>query len=91
MFEWDERKAAANFAKHHVRFEAVHQFEWETSVEFEDDREDYGEQRMVAIGWIDGVLHTLTYTWRGAKVRVISLRKSDRPEQGTYARAKPKA
>jgi uncharacterized protein len=91
MFEWDERKAAANFAKHYVRFEAVYRFDWETAVEFEDDRFAYDETRIVAIGWIDGALHTLTYTWRGESIRVISLRRSDKSEQRTYDTAKPKA
>ena len=91
MFEWDERKAVANLAKHGVRFDAVYRFDWETAVEFEDDRFDYGELRMVAIGWIGDELHTVTYTWRGGNIRVINLRRSDRPEHRTYAKAKPKA
>jgi uncharacterized protein len=56
MFEWDDDKAAANLAKHKVAFETVYRFEWETAVEFEDDRFDYDELRIVAIGWIDGTL-----------------------------------
>jgi uncharacterized protein len=90
MFEWDDDKAAANLAKHKVAFDAVGRFEWNTAVEVEDDRFNYGEPRMVATGWIDGFLHTLTYTWRGDTIRVISLRRSDRPEQKVYAKAKPK-
>lgn len=91
MFEWDDAKAAANLAKHGVAFDAVYRFDWARAVEFEDDREDYGEVRMVAIGWIDGTLHTMTYTLRGENVRVVNLRRSDRPEYKAYAKAKPEA
>jgi uncharacterized DUF497 family protein len=90
MFEWDDAKATANLAKHGVSFDAVHRFDWARAVEFEDDREDYGEQRMVTIGWIDGNLHTMTYTWRGENIRVINLRRSNKQEYEAYAEAKPK-
>jgi uncharacterized DUF497 family protein len=48
MFEWDERKAAANVAKHGVAFDTIYEFDWLTSVEVADDRFDYGEDRLVA-------------------------------------------
>ncbi len=54
MFEWDEKKAAGNLAKHGVAFDAIQDFDWANSVEVEDDRFDYGEDRCVAIGWLKG-------------------------------------
>jgi uncharacterized DUF497 family protein len=91
MFEWDAKKAAANLAKHGVTFDAIHDFDWETCVEAEDDRFDYGEQRFVAIGWLNGELHTVTFTWRGDIIRIISIRKADKRDRRAYARAKEKA
>lgn len=88
LYEWDERKAAANLAKHGVDFDAVHGFDWGTAVEFEDDRFRYDELRWVAIGWIGDTLHTLTFTWRDDIVRVISLRRSDKRDRNDYAKAK---
>jgi uncharacterized DUF497 family protein len=50
-YEWDGAKAASNYAKHGVRFEAaLAVFRDPFAIEFVDDREDYGEQRFVLIG-----------------------------------------
>ena len=49
-----------------------------------DDREDYGELRMIALGFIGNVLHVLVFTERGDNVRVISLRKATKPEVKAY-------
>jgi uncharacterized DUF497 family protein len=81
MFEWDDDKAAA---KHGVPFERVYEFEWTTAQLTTDDREDYGELRMIALGFIGPVLHTLVVTERGHNIRVISLRKATKPEVKAY-------
>jgi uncharacterized protein len=91
MYEWDEKKAAANLAEHGVAFDAIYGFEWKTAVEVEDDRFDYGEQRLVAIGWLGGILHAVTVTWRDDKMRIISPRKADKCDQKSYANAQEKA
>jgi uncharacterized protein len=85
MFEWDDDKAAANLAKHHVSFERVTEFEWGTARIAIDDREDYGELRYRALGFIGPALHVLIFTERGEKVRVISLRKATKREVNAYA------
>jgi uncharacterized DUF497 family protein len=74
-----------------VAFDAIYDFDWVTAVEVEDGRFDYGEQRLVAIGWLRGVLHTVTFTWRGDTMRIASLRKADKRDQKYYAKAKEKA
>ena len=84
MFEWDDDKAAANLAKHGVSFERVREFEWNTAQINVDDREDYGEVRMIALGFIGSVLHVLVFTERGDNIRVISLRKATKPEVKAY-------
>ena len=81
MYEWDAKKRQANLAKHGVDFAIVADFEWGGAFVLEDDRYDYGEIRMVAIGRIKGRIHTMVYTERGQKVRVISLRKANRAER----------
>jgi hypothetical protein len=50
-------------------------------VEFEDDRRDYSEQRMIAYGTIAGRLYVCVYTVRGESRRIISLRKANQKEQ----------
>jgi uncharacterized DUF497 family protein len=49
-------------------------------VEFEDDRRDYGERRMIAVGTIAGRLHVCVYTMRGTMRRILSLRKANPKE-----------
>jgi uncharacterized DUF497 family protein len=84
MFEWDDDKATANLVKHGVAFERVHDFDWSTAQIVGDDREDYGEQRMIALGLIDAVLHVLVFTEREDNIRVISLRKANKRETKAY-------
>ena len=50
-----------------------------------DDREDYGEVRYRAFGFIDALLYTLIFTQTGETVRAISLRKTAPQEREIYA------
>lgn len=88
LYEWDERKAAINLAKHGVAFEAAYDFDWDTSIERVDAREDYGELRMAATGFIGVRLHVVVFVpiVEGA-IRVISLRKANKGEQDEYRKA----
>jgi uncharacterized DUF497 family protein len=85
-FEWDAAKAEANLGKHGVPFEDVRSFVFDTAVAVRDDRRDYGEIRMIALGFIGDRLHHLVYTRRGEAIRVISLRKANVREIRTYVR-----
>jgi uncharacterized DUF497 family protein len=51
----------------------------------EDDREDYGEIRLITIGFMDGRMVVTVWTQRGAARRIISLRKANEREQKTYS------
>ncbi len=54
-FEWSRSKAKDNYAKHGVSFElAKSVFKDPFALEFLDDRQDYGEERLVIIGMVDG-------------------------------------
>lgn len=83
-FEWNGAKAIHNQERHGVPFTAVSDFDFGTALVFPDDRQEYGEERMIAVGFIKGRLHVLIYTMRGATLRVISLRKANRREIETY-------
>jgi uncharacterized DUF497 family protein len=63
-------------------------FRVDGAIEFEDDRFDYGEQRIDAIGWLRGDLYAVTFVWRGNIIRVISLRPATKAEQRRYAKEK---
>jgi uncharacterized DUF497 family protein len=56
-----------------------------------DDRRDYGETRIIAIGEIAGVEFTCIYTLRDEAYRLISLRRASRKERDVYQEAKAAA
>ena len=86
-FEWDEAKSLANRAKHGIGFDAIERFDWDSALEFIDDREDYGELREVAISFIGVRLYYLVFlTNDDGTVRVISLRPANRAEARRYAK-----
>ena len=83
-FEWDERKREANLVKHGVDFRDVTPLFDGPTVETVDDRMNYGETRINALGEIEGRVFFVTYAWRGADRRIISARKANDREQRTY-------
>jgi uncharacterized DUF497 family protein len=87
-YEWNPAKAAANRRKHGVGFNAVLDFDWATALVVADERADYGEPRWLALGMIGGRLHSLAFTIRGNRIRVISLRTASRKERTLYEQAK---
>ena len=83
--EWDDRKAASNFARHGVTFEAARGvFRDPFALEFSDDREDYGEERFVVIGMAGGRMLVVVYTLRDERIRLISARGAEPHEQRHY-------
>lgn len=85
-FTWDEDKAKRNKAKHGVDFEDARRFEFDTANVFEDDSEDYGEERFVGFGFIGNKVHCIVYAMRQGDVRVISLRRATKRETIDYVR-----
>ncbi len=84
--EFDPAKDEINRAKHGVSLQAAAGFDWDTALEREDDRFDYGEVRFVAIGLIDARLYVMIFT-EGSDddaVRVISLRPAEKHETRFY-------
>ena len=70
-FEWDPRKAAANFAKHGVLFaDAVAVLADDRAVTIPDHH--FAEERWVTIG-MDALARILTvvYTWRADNIRTF--------------------
>jgi uncharacterized protein len=84
-FEWDDDKAARNLAAHGVSFdEAKRVFEDLFAIELVDDREDFGEERLILIGIVEGRLLVVVYTERGERQRLISARQATKREQDEY-------
>ncbi len=83
-FEWDEAKRAANIQIHGVDFVRAARIFSNPILERLDDREDYGEDRWIAIGLADDTYLVVVYTWRGENRRIISAWKAGRYEQEEY-------
>lgn len=50
-----------------------------------DERENYGEERWIAIGWIHALIGVVVYTERqGDVIRIISARKATKHEVHRY-------
>jgi uncharacterized DUF497 family protein len=86
-FEWDERKAEANWRAHGVTFaHGVKAIADPFAVEWIDDRKNYGEERVNLLGISEGALLHVTYTERRERIRIISVRRAVRHEQDHYFR-----
>jgi uncharacterized DUF497 family protein len=84
-FEWDDAKAAENLAKHGVGFATARAvFRDPFAIERLDDRGNYGEDRFVTIGMVDGRLLSVACTMRGDIVRIISARGAEPYERRQY-------
>ena len=84
-FEWDDDKAERNFVRHGVSFErACLAFADPCGVGEVDDREDYGEERFIQIGMVEGTLIFVAYTERGGRLRIVSARRATKDEQDDY-------
>jgi len=90
-FSWDARKSEANLAQRGFDFAFASLVFDGPTLERVDDRADYGEVRIIAIGLADAVHLTVVYTDRhGAREmirRIISARRSNRRERSTYDEA----
>ncbi len=79
-YEWDESKRADNLEKHGVDFAKAQAFEWDSALVTLDTRQDYGESRYRAYGFIGDRVYVLAYTERSSAIRIISFRKANRRE-----------
>ena len=83
-FEWDETKRKANIKKHGIDFvDAPSIFAGDT-ITIEDDRYDYGEERFVTFGILEGRVVAVAHTETEELVRIISIRKATKYEEKEY-------
>jgi len=80
-FIWDEAKRQANLNKHGVDFTDAERVFAGPTFTFEDDREDYGEQRWVMLGLLGVQVVVIVHTETAEEIRVISMREADNNEQ----------
>ena len=84
-YSWDPEKNRRNIRRHGVDFsDAISIFEGLT-LERIDDREDYGEVRVYAVGEANGRVITVIYTDReDDERRIISAWKAEPQERRAY-------
>jgi uncharacterized DUF497 family protein len=85
-FDWDLRKAEANFKKHGVRIsESLPVFEDDYAITITDDESDPNEQRFVSMGMgVKGRILVVVYSYRGRRIRIISARLAEAHERSQY-------
>jgi len=86
-FEWEPEKEKANHEKHLIAFAAVLPAFLDPARQVvEDRRHDYGETRFNMLAQVEGRVFHITYTLRGAVIRLISARKANDREQRRYGK-----
>jgi hypothetical protein len=85
-FEWDNKKAAANFKKHRVNFEeAITVFSNPLAVIFDDEAHSVDEIREIIIGHsVNNRLILVSFTERDGIIRIISARQATKQERKDY-------
>ena len=78
-FEFDSLKSQSNLAKHHIDFETA-QLLWSDPQLLEIPAKTQDEPRLLMIGLIAGKHWSAVITYRGASIRLISVRRA-RPEE----------
>jgi uncharacterized protein len=85
-FEWDDKKAQANIAKHSVTFEeASTAFADPLSITISDPVHSQAEERFILLGHSHRCrLLVVVHTERSDKIRLISARRASRNERKQY-------
>ena len=81
---YDPPKDALNTKEHGISLARAQDFALQTARVEADTREEYGEDRWNALGFLDGGLYNLTFTVRDDLIRAISLRKATKDERKLY-------
>jgi uncharacterized DUF497 family protein len=84
IFEWHDAKHEWNSRERGFGFDfAALVFEGRVLTQI-DDRHDYGEVRIKAIGEVDGIVLVVVYTDRDDVRWIISARKANRKERALW-------
>lgn len=82
--KFDATKNAKNIQERGLSFERVAEFDFLSATFLIDNRNDYGELRQIAIGYLDGRLHFLCFVQLPDGIRVVSFRKANNREARKY-------
>jgi len=80
-FTWHEPKRQLTLQKRGLDFAQAEQVFRGPTFTFEDDRQDYGEQRWVTLGLSGDKVLVIVHTESEDEIRVISMREAGKNEQ----------
>lgn len=83
-FEWDPAKSEATRLSRGIAFDRAAEIFTGRTLEWPDERRNYGESRLRAVGESAGELLHVVYTRRGQTVRIISARRANRKERSQW-------
>lgn len=83
-FEWDPRKNKRNIRKHGIDFKDSRIIFDGPFLKIRDNRKHYGEERWIVIGRLDGAIVVVACTYRGEKIRIISIRGATEREKKKF-------
>jgi uncharacterized DUF497 family protein len=81
---WDEEKRAKTLKERGLDFADCEEVFAGPTIEYPDDRKDYGEQRWITIGFLGTKLVVIVSTQRVDCTRIISMRRAERSERKLY-------
>jgi len=83
-FEWDDTKRSSNIRKHGIDFINTPLIFDSYTLTIEDNRYDYGEDRFVTFGILEGRVVAVVHTESEDSIRIISIRKATKYEEKAY-------
>jgi hypothetical protein len=84
IIDFDPAKNTKNIRERGLSFERAAEFDFMSATYLLDERQDYGEQRQIAIGYLDERLHFLCFVQIPDGIRVVSFRKANSREARKY-------
>ena len=84
MIEFDWVKCQRNVVERNLSFERANEVDLAAALISRDERQNYGEDRYVALCHLDKRLHVLCFTETICGIRVISFRKANKREVLRY-------
>lgn len=86
-FGFDPNKDRLNVEKHGLSLSLAERLDWDAALLWIDDRQDYGETRVLALAPNTGILYYVAFVDRADVRRIISLRRANRREVKRYVQA----
>ena len=83
-FTWTESKRRSNLAKHGLDFADAKKVFAGPMVLFEDQRTDYGEQRVIGIGLLVELVVFIVHVETDDTIRIVSMRRANNDETNLF-------